>query len=661
MLHRSSLLTLMGLLCVGCFNPGDAPGGGEGLDSGESEGPGTTSNDGGLTSEGTASGGGESSSGTDSSSLQAEPDTFRFVQDQAVELPVAEGVLANDERGSGPVQVALDQPSNVGASVELRADGSLKYTPLAAWWGEDRFSYVITDGAGHSSGAEVRIVVHPTTIPLARIEGDGIGGFAIRGHELGANAGRSVCIVADMTGDGLDEVVVGADEATPHGASSGRAYVVFGREETAPVSLLDIALGRDGFVVDGVQADDRVGRVVRTAGDVNGDGAGDLLLAAGTPAISNDGRAYVVFGKTSGDPVSLANLDVEGDGGFAITRTPYGIGSTLDTLGDINGDGLDDLVLGASHESNCYGSCYSFGGGAIVFGQDSSEPIAIGFSGPSEAQGTAIGGTGTPISGNPGFVSNDNFMGALSGAGDLNGDGLGDIVVGADQTGDGDAGRVYVILGADDLSEDIVVQDIAAGNGGSRIDGNIDGQHLGRSVSGAGDVNGDGLDDVIFSAAFDVEADVGRAFVAFGRESTDPLPLSAVDGGAAGFAIAGTIAGEHAGLVVAGVGDVNHDGFDDVAVVSTPSESTSRVYVVFGRTEAQTIDLEEVAQGQGGFAVEGPVEMSLETPSVAGAGDVNGDGFDDIVIGALNGFTPGTAGISFVVFGGDFLGVPPPG
>jgi large repetitive protein len=178
-------------------------------------------------------------------------------------------------------------------------------------------------------------------------------------------------------------------------------------------------------------------------------------------------------------------------------------------------------------------------------------------------------------------------------------------------------------------------------------------------VASAGDVNGDGLGDLIVGAresdgAIGIAA-VGRSYVVFGKTGTTAVDLSGIAAGSGGFVINGQCRSESSGHTVAGAGagDANGDGFADV-IVGTITSDSLRSYVVFGKTGSAAIDLSAIANGSGGFIIDGnPAVLFSPERVVAGAADVNGDGLADLIIGSRRTDTAVGYGVgrSFVVFG----------
>jgi hypothetical protein len=252
----------------------------------------------------------------------------------------------------------------------------------------------------------------------------------------------------------------------------------------------------------------------------------------------------------------------------------------------------------------------------------------------------------------------DYFGSSVSNAGDVNGDGLDDLIVGA-RGGDpsliGDAGRSYVIFGKAN-TKGVNLDTLSSSFSGFLINGSVSSAQSGISVAGVGDVNGDGLADLIVGVREDY-IDTGRSYVVFGKSDCLDIDLSSMTLND-GFEVKGKDWNDNTGFSVAGVGDFNGDGLADLVIGAHRSSHSGldyagRSYVVFGSKNLTTIDLNGASWNTGsnqGFVINGGVAQWQSGYSVSSAGDVNGDGFADIVLGSNS----WGAGASYVIYGGEF-------
>ncbi len=403
------------------------------------------------------------------------------------------------------------------------------------------------DTGGYSAG-ESYVVFGSTQgfsaiVPLGSLYpaggGDGSRGFVLTGTDSGDRVGISVSTAGDVNGDGIDDLIVGADGAGRGYLPPGTTYVVFGSTQgfpaIVPLASLYPSRGGDGsrgFVLTGIRYD-YSGRAVSAAGDVNGDGIDDLIIGAGGGDPGGDynaGESFVVFGSARGFPanVQLGTLYPAGGGdgsrGFVLTGIDeYDFsGGSVSAAGDVNDDGIDDLIVGANGAAP--GGDEYAGESYVVFGSTQGFPAIV----PLGTLYPAGGGDGSRGFVLTGIDRNDNSGDSVSGAGDVNGDGIDDLIVGApaDQGPSSAAGESYVVFGSTERFPAIVPLGTlypAGGGDGSRgfVLTGIDAYDVsGRSVSGAGDVNGDGIDDVIVGAPGASPAgnsDAGESYVVFGR------------------------------------------------------------------------------------------------------------------------------------------------
>jgi len=407
--------------------------------------------------------------------------------------------------------------------------------------------------------------------------------------------------------------------------------------------------GSNGFRLDGEAAYDILGSSVSNAGDVNGDGFDDLIVGAyGTG--SNGGYSgfnYVVFGKASGFSAAMDLSTLNGSNGFRLdgANGDYS-GTSASTAGDINGDGLDDLIVGAKGANpNNDGSGSSY----VVFGKASGFSATMNLSSLNGSNGFRLNGVAGDFSG---------F--SVSNAGDVNGDGFDDLIIGA-LGADGGSGSSYVVYGkASGFSAEMDLSSLDGSNG-FRLDGEAVGNYSGFSVSNAGDVNGDGFDDLIIGApGADPNGNYsGSSYVVFGKASgfSTTMDLSSLNG-SNGFRLDGEAAGDRSGRSVSTAGDVNGDGFDDLIVgadsASPNGYRSGSSYVVFGQASgfSAAMDLSSLG-GNNGFRLNVVTAFDFLGHSVSNAGDVNGDGFDDLIVGASGTDPNGNrdTGSSYIIFG----------
>ena len=285
-------------------------------------------------------------------------------------------------------------------------------------------------------------------------------------------------------------------------------------------------------------------------------------------------------------------------------------GYSVGTAGDVNGDGFDDLIVGARYNDAVgpnAGRAYVYYGGP---GADAIAELTL-----------------------TGEAAGDQFGYSVGTAGDVNGDGFDDVIVGAylNDAGGTSAGRAYIYYGGPgaDATADLTLTGEAASD------------NFGRSVGTGGDVNGDGFDDVIVGADWNDAGgtNAGRAYVYYGGPGADAI---------ADLTLTGEAAGDHFGNSVGTGGDVNGDGFDDLIVGAYDNDAggleAGRAYVYYGGPGVDaTADLTLTGEAAGdrfGW-------------SVGTGGDVNGDGFDDFMVGAYLNDTGGTdVGRAYVYYGG---------
>jgi len=396
--------------------------------------------------------------------------------------------------------------------------------------------------------------------------------------------------------------------------------------------------GQNGFKIDGETEGDQSGASVSGIEDINGDGVADLSI--GAPWYNNLlGRSYVIFGGMSVGSSGIIELSsLNGVKGFKLESEGGSAGFSVSSAGDVNGDNVADLLIGAPTYNNYMGRCY------VIFGK-----VGVGSSGVV-ALSSLNGMNGFKLDGEGGQAG---F--SVSGAGDVNGDNIADLLIGAPNYNY--MGRCYVIFGRPEVgSSGVISLSALNGTNGFKIEGEALAAFygVGYSVSGAGDINGDGIDDLLLGMPYYNNS--GRSYVIFGGSEvggSGVIALSTLNG-MNGFKLDGDDDSD-SGESVSAAGDVNGDDFGDLLIGTwAPSPFT---YVIFGGPEIGKSGLIALSalNGTNGFMLDGGVCCGVSI-SVSGPGDINGDGIDDLLIGSPYAGDGPVQGSSYVIFGGLEIG-----
>ncbi len=361
---------------------------------------------------------------------------------------------------------------------------------------------------------------------------------------------------------------------------------------------------------------DRAGYSMAT-GDLNGDGYDDLLVGA-TGYHSSGGAVYITYGGE--DLITDASLSSADTILSGINSAE--VGSDLAT-GDLNGDGYDDAIIAAwqyTDNGNVVGSVY------VVYGQSA----ALSSMQLSSKQGTQI----------IGLVASAGFGSSVTAA-DLNNDGADELLIGAPQYGDSDAGAVYLFYGT--VGAELADATVSASS--TILQGENTGDYLGSDVANAGDVNGDGYADVTIGASRSEEGR-SRVWLVYGRAAE----YSAGSIGDIAIRFNNEVDDDQVGSVGYG-GDINNDGYDDM-IAGAPQHHNGS-YLTAGAAYVLPGKASSYANGTFSTAIHyyGAASNQQVGVQVAG-GDTNGDGYSDLLIGTQPNNETGQA---YLVYGSDSL------
>ena len=473
----------------------------------------------------------------------------------------------------------------------------------------------------------------------------------VESDQVNANLGISVAGAGDVNGDGYSDVIVGSQLFDNGTTDEGAAFIYHGSAAGINNVAATIVESNQGFC--------QFGFSVSGAGDINGDGYSDVVVGAYTfdSVETNEGAAFIYHGSAAGiSNTAVAILECN--------QIAASFGTSVACAGDVNGDGYSDVIVGAiqyDNVENSEGAAFVYHGSATginiiaavilesnqanaqmgrgvasagdVNGDGYSDVIAgvFQYDNPESNEGVAFvyHGSAAGLSFTPNSIPDDadrefaHFGCSVASAGDVNGDGYGDVIIGASGYDDGanvSEGRAFVYHGS--------AAGLSAVPNNTPDDANQANAEFGIRVASAGDVNGDGFNDVIIGARLyddGANVDEGLAFLYHGSATGLSITPNSILGDA-------NQAGTYFGVSVASAGDINGDGFGDVIIGAPyyndgPNTSEGRVFVYHG----SAIGLSATPNNMPDDADQINASFGV---SVASAGDVNGDGYSDVIIGA---------------------------
>ncbi|WP_353717491.1 FG-GAP-like repeat-containing protein [Dyadobacter sp. 676] len=465
----------------------------------------------------------------------------------------------------------------------------------------DGFSDVLIGASQDSNGQSKEGTV---TLSYGSANGNLFANFTtLEINQANAQFGYSLGPAGDVDADGFSDIIIGARWYTNGQGQDGEGAAFIYRGGNG-------GLQGNPTIIEGNQYDAGLGNKVSSAGDVNGDGYSDVLIAAYVydgPNLKDQGKVSLHLGSSTGINPQPARVF---EGGHADDR----MGSSIACAGDVNGDGYSDILIGAQYYDNG-----QFNEGSVFVYHGSKDGIV-----------------GSPVSTLESNQADGWFGTAVASAGDVNGDGYSDILIGCYtfDNGQKDEGHVFVYHGG---AEGIGT------NGAYNMVGTDGGSKMGYSVASAGDVNGDGFDDVIVgSPEYDYNGVAGGIAIVYygasnGLDANNKLILSKNQGGS------------YFGGSVAGAGDVNGDGYGDVIVGASEYDNNEAdegvAFVYYGSNTGINAGTSILLENNFAYSDFGS--------AVSGAGDINRDGYADIIIGDEDYYTAGQSyeGAIFIYYG----------
>lgn len=570
--------------------------------------------------------------------LPIDPDGDGYIEDDCAAHYAAVHPGAEDPYGDG---VDQDCDGRDGAESEFDLDGDGQRSEAFGGRDCDDEEPAIYAGAEEECGDGLVNDCDRSAVSASldcRMKGDLLTEARytlVMGHAPGARGGRSLAGVGDIDGDGLDDVLVGAPGSLSDDAIAGAVYLI-----AAPsAGTLDMSQGEAPMLV-GASPGDGAGHGISGAGDLDGDGFGDIAAGVPEAGYGSDGiggALHVILGPVNANDDETPQL--LGEYAFATVSGPQHLGAAVSLIDDVDGDQRGELLTGASMAYDERGAVYLLTAADIDAAADNSEGAT------TESASMVVVGAHKVAGEMSGSLSGWPLCGA-----DRDGDGVPEVVTGA-----------YRDASASDREYEGAVSVMSVGAGVYSAEdadltliGGVAHDNLGYSVA-CGDLNGDGLADLIAGApSYHGGGDrPGKAYLVSASQVGRGGSVDVAEVALAVFT--GSVNGESVGTSVVVPGDLDGDEVDDLVIGAAAwgeeLDTAGSAHLFYASAELEG----QIAVSAAPAFMTGQSAGDYAGAAVAGAGDVDGDGWPDLIIGAPFDSQSGTeSGRAYILFGGGY-------
>jgi hypothetical protein len=367
---------------------------------------------------------------------------------------------------------------------------------------------------------------------------------------------------------------------------------------------------------------DNFGVSIANIGDLDGNGVNDLAVGANGDETggANRGAVHILYMNTDGSVDSTVEINSSTTNGPTLSNQDYW-GRTIANIGDLNDDGVNDLAVGAANDDN--GGANRGAVHIMYMNTDGSVDSTV------EINSSTTNG--------PTLSNNDFFGGSVANIGDLNDDGVNDLAVSAwsDDNGGTDRGAVHIMFMNTDGSVDSTVEINSSTTNGPTLSNN---DHFARFVANIGDLDGDGVNDLAVGADHDGEGGTNRGAVHIMYMNTDGSVDSTVEINSSTTNGPTLSNNDYFGFSILSIGDLDGDGVDDLAVGAYQDahggSDRGALHIMYMNTDGSIDSTVEINSS----TTNGPdlADEDFFGGSVANIGDLDGNGIDDLVVGAYH-------------------------